>query len=168
MAGLLIIDGYNAIHALPILRSKLNKGLEYARDGLTTMIREWRTQHPTWEVLIVYDGQSVSSGTVQSSRQGVPGVKCVFTSSMVEADERIKQAVRNQDPKAETIVITRDREILACCRDHGVRFESPDFLLNKRTRDPHRTQAKSEDIPDKDKKEISDWYRDALKEKGSI
>ena len=168
MAGLLIIDGYNAIHALPILRTKLDKGLEHARDGLTTMIREWRTQHPTWEVLLVYDGQSIEKGTIQNNRGATTGIKTIFTASTVEADERIKQAVRNQDPKAETIVITRDREILACCRDHGVRFESPDFLLNKRTKDIHRAHANIEEIPDKDKKEISSWYRDALKGRGSI
>jgi predicted RNA-binding protein with PIN domain len=160
--NLLIIDGYNAIHALPSLRSRLDRGLEYAREGLAALIREWKSQRPSWEVVIVYDGQR------SSAERGVSGIQAVFTHSKMEADERIREMVRKQAPRSETIVITRDREILSSCRAHGVCFESPDFLIRKSRETQRRAAAKDESIPDKDRKEISDWYRDALRDKGSL
>ena len=165
---LLIIDGYNAIHALPELKSHLNKGLERARDALAKLAREWKAGHPACDVLIVYDGQSGVTGGTRDSGRGGAGIRCVFTPSRVEADDHIKKIIRKQGHDSQTIVITRDREILSCCRDHGVRFETPDFLLVKKAVRQRQADAPTKIATEKNKKEISDWYRDALKKKGAL
>ena len=108
MPCLLIIDGYNVIHALPSLRSRLDKGLEHARDGLVKLTREWRAKHAAWDVLIVYDGQSGMTGGRGGAGEGGAGVRCMFTASRVEADDHIKKMVRKQGPRSETVVITRE------------------------------------------------------------
>ncbi len=168
MAGLLIVDGYNVIHALPVLRRWLDQGLQPAREALIGLVREWKARRSTWEVLIVYDGQQADPEAIRGLGESVPGIQCVFTSSGVDADEEIKQIVRSRNPKAETTVITGDREILACCRDHGVYFESPDFLVSKRKSRPRLPDSNKEAISDKERKEISGWYRAALKKRGTI
>lgn len=165
---LLILDGYNIINAFPDLRRRLSTNLESARDGLYALVSDWRRQHPAWEVLVVYDGQGAGSGMAQNNRGRTGGVKTIFTVSAVEADERIKEAIRKQDTSTETVVITRDREILACCRDHRVRFESPEFLTRSKKSKDHRLTGEADPTTAKEKNEISNWYKDALKNQGVI
>jgi len=167
-APLLVVDGYNAIHALPELRARLDHSLEHARDGLMKIAREWRARHAAWEVVIVYDGQT---GVMSpESAKGGGGVRAVFTPSRQEADDRIKKMIRQKERGAEMVVLTRDREILGCGRDHGVRGENPEFLVRRSEPKSKKAAAAGpkKDTAAKDRKEVTDWYREALRAKGKI
>ena len=89
--NILIIDGYNAIYKILELRLKLERGLEFARSGLASLVSTWNRAHSSYDCLIVFDGNNSAAGPTKTT---LNGVRCFFTRTKSEADDEIIRNIR--------------------------------------------------------------------------
>ncbi len=102
----MIVDGYNVIHRVPVLRDRLPDGLEAARRGLIQYCTEWMTRRrDVYLFFVVFDGDSTVHG---EDVGGAPGVRMIFTRSGESADDRILQLVQERESISRCIVVSDD------------------------------------------------------------
>jgi predicted RNA-binding protein with PIN domain len=124
----LILDGYNIIHKVPQLRDHLNQSLEDARKALANFILTWaRTHHHKGSISIVFDGRD---GIINSS-QSLCGIKCIYTKTKQEADDKIISIVRNSQNKKDITVISDDNYVTNNCKAHGATVRPTQHLLQE-------------------------------------
>jgi predicted RNA-binding protein with PIN domain len=106
----LIVDGYNALHALERYAHLLDTDLEQARDGLVRELSE-HTVHADLSVTVVFDAHK-SEGT--PTERVVDGVRVMFGTKKQSADHLIErrtyEATRSTAPR-DVVVATNDRLI---------------------------------------------------------
>jgi predicted RNA-binding protein with PIN domain len=150
----LILDGYNIIHKIPQLQTHLNHSLEDARKALASFMITWaRTHHNKASISIVFDGRD---GIISSS-QSLCGIKCIYTKTKQEADDRIISIVRNSQNKKDITVISNDNYVTNNCKAHGATVKPAQYLLQG-----HKTASNAESeklIDDKTATEITDMLR---------
>ena len=102
----LIVDGYNVIHAWPMLKRLLNEAsLEAARDKLVERLAVLGMVRGA-EVTVVFDSHRAAS----SSEEMVEGVRVLFTRKGHSADHAIERiAYQASDAGDVIIVATSDR-----------------------------------------------------------
>lgn len=102
----MIVDGYNVIHRVPVLRERLPDGLEAARRGLIQYCTEWMTRRrDVYLFFVVFDGDTSVHG---SDIGGAPGVRMIFTRSGESADDRILQLVQERESISRCVVVSDD------------------------------------------------------------
>lgn len=102
----MIVDGYNVIHRVPVLRNRLANGLEAARRGLIQYCAEWMTRRrDVYLFFLVFDGDSSVHG---EDVGGAPGVRLIFTRSGEAADDRILQLVGERESISRCVVVSDD------------------------------------------------------------
>ncbi len=132
----IILDGYNIIHKIPHLQSHLNHSLEDARKALANFIITWaRTHHHKGSIAIVFDGRD---GIINSS-QALCGIKCIYTKTKQEADDKIISIVRNTQNKKDITVISDDNYVTNNCKVHGATVRPAQYLLQE-----HKTAPNTE------------------------
>jgi predicted RNA-binding protein with PIN domain len=150
----IILDGYNIIHKIPQLQSHLNHGLEDARQALASFMITWaRTHHNKTSISIIFDGRD---GIISSS-QSLCGIKCIYTKTKQEADDKIISIVRNSQNKQDITVISGDNYVTNSCKAHGATVRPAQYLLQE-----HKTASSTESeklIDDKTANEITDMLR---------
>ena len=102
---ILVVDGYNILHAWPELKKVMNQSLERGRERLIAILTELAETHHK-EVVLVFDGGKIGHWV---ERIPNPHVKVIFTSSLVTADTEIERFVYNRKNKREIMVATSDR-----------------------------------------------------------
>ena len=106
----LIVDGYNTVHAWPSLRSVLGShGLEEARRRLIAALAEFAASAGV-EVTVVFDAPR-STGR-PPSEEVVDGVQVRFTGGHDSADnviERLAYVATRSGPAVDVVVATSDR-----------------------------------------------------------
>ena len=102
---ILVVDGYNILHAWPELKKVMNESLERARERLIAILTELAETHNK-EVIVVFDGGKVGHWV---ERIPNPHVRVIFTSRLVTADTEIERFVYNRKNKSEIMVATSDR-----------------------------------------------------------
>jgi predicted RNA-binding protein with PIN domain len=124
----LILDGYNVIYKIPHLRDHLNQGLEDARKALANFMLTWaRTHNYKGSISIVFDGRD----GIINTNQSLCGVKCIYTKTKQEADDRIISIVRNSQNSKDITVISDDNYVANNCRAHGVTMRPSQYLLQE-------------------------------------
>jgi predicted RNA-binding protein with PIN domain len=150
----LLLDGYNVIHKIPQLQSHLNHSLEDARQALASFMITWaRTHHNKASISIVFDGRD---GIINNS-QSLCGIKCIYTKTKQEADDKIISIVRNSQNKKDITVISDDNYVINNCKAHGATVRPTQYLLQE-----HKTASNTESeklIDDKTANEITDMLR---------
>jgi predicted RNA-binding protein with PIN domain len=149
----IILDGYNVIHKIPQLKHNLENSLENARTSLANFVMTWTKTHThKGSIAIVFDGRD---GIINSS-QSICGIKCIFTKTKQEADDRIISMVRNHPNSKEIIVISDDNYVTNNCKAHGAQVRPADFLTQP------KSQVSIQDdkhIDSKTEQEITNWLK---------
>jgi predicted RNA-binding protein with PIN domain len=106
----LIVDGYNLIHAWPALRSALDQhGLEESRRRLLRELAEYRAAAGL-EITVVFDAPRGAGRA--ATEETVDGVRVRFTGGHDSADhviERLAYLATRAGPANDVVVATSDR-----------------------------------------------------------
>jgi len=124
---MIIIDGYNLIHALPELRRRLLAGdLAGAREGLLLLLRTLDLPKAYGAVSVVFDGARFSPGRHRDSR-----FRVLFSRAPRKADEEIWELLRAH-PRGKHLVISGDQQVQSYARREDADWESPEYVLRLR------------------------------------
>jgi len=150
----LLLDGYNVIHKIPQLRDHLTQSLEDARKALANFMMTWaRTHNHKGSIIIVFDGRD----GIINSNQSLCGIKCIYTKTKQDADDKIISIVRNSQNKKDITVISDDNYVTNNCKAHGAIVMSAQYLLQEHKAAPNGDPEKL--IDDKTANEITDMLR---------
>jgi predicted RNA-binding protein with PIN domain len=150
----IILDGYNVIHKIPQLQSHLNHSLEDARKALANFIITWaRTHNHKGSISIVFDGRD----GIINSRQSLCGIKCIYTKTKQEADDKIISLVRNTPNKKDITIISDDNYVTNNCKAHGAIVRPAQYLLQEHKAPPNAETEKL--IDSKTANEITDMLK---------
>ncbi len=106
-----ILDGYNAIHAIPALKKTLAHDAHSARELFIHAVARL-THHRKFRCTIVFDGSAPADATKQSPHAPVH----VLYSFPQTADSKIKQMIEQSKIRSLLVIISSDREILNFAR----------------------------------------------------
>jgi predicted RNA-binding protein with PIN domain len=116
MTEILIVDGYNIIHAIPEIENKLDRNLMSARSALEAALRKYQLNEKSIrEIYIVYDGNGFSGRDVED--MGL--VKNIYTSKDSDADNEIVNILKNMKKLNKTMVFSRDNFVINHARAMG-------------------------------------------------
>ena len=104
--SMVIIDGYNVIHAWDSLKEIANFSLEKARETLIDMLISYVAYTKT-DVTLVFDAYLVKDGMGSEFSQS--GVRVIFTKQDETADARIEAMMVELGPDYNIRVVTGDR-----------------------------------------------------------
>jgi predicted RNA-binding protein with PIN domain len=106
--NILIVDGYNALHAMPDLRPLLEKDREAARDRLIHRLSEFAVAAGV-EVIVVFDAR----GDQAVVEKAVDGINVRFGNGRRSADQIIERRVFELRERGmrDVVVATNDRAI---------------------------------------------------------
>ena len=149
----LILDGYNVIHKIPQLSAALNTSLEESRRLLANFMMTWKKTHAyNGRMCVVYDGRD---GIINRGEASY-GIKCIYTKTKQEADDRIISMVKSsQEPEAIT-VISNDNYVQNNCKVHGATVNAAQFLLRP---SKSKTKQLEKEISPVAVKDINDYLR---------
>jgi predicted RNA-binding protein with PIN domain len=137
----LVVDGYNAIHAIPETREKLNKSLEDARDAIISICEEYvKSSGFISEVKVVFDGDEKYRyvGKEVTTR----GRSQLF-SAKGKGDDKVIQTVKYFSARGKVIVASNDNYVRNNARVYGAGVMDVKDLVTKR--------GKKASSPDKDR-----------------
>lgn len=162
----IILDGYNVIHKLPMLTVKLDQGLEASRLALAQLLSTWCRRYSNADICIVFDGRDRESP--QTSPNTIAGIKCIFTRTGEDADDRIIKLVRNSGTPRDVTVISEDNNVINSCRAHGADVKPASFLIpsNKKNRTDPKGSNKTASSSSQNR--ITAYYKACLRDRGCI
>jgi predicted RNA-binding protein with PIN domain len=132
MTKILLIDGYNVINRVPVLKPSLEGGLENARNRLVLQVSTWSQTHPGVECVIVFDGDKKFAG---SRDQRLSGVRCVFSPAAHGGDDEIIRFVRGyKGSPSDITVVSDDNNVGNNCRAHGASVQPSGYIMTGRSR----------------------------------
>ncbi len=117
----LLVDGYNIIHAWPRLSALLEEKLELAREGLLSSL-EPLADLESFQVWVVFDGGTADRPFVQLEERG--GLKVLFSRRDQSADALIEELTRRMAANYEVSVATGDHAEGDLAFFHGARIIS--------------------------------------------
>ncbi len=124
--NMLIIDGYNLIHADEHLKSTSSFSLEKAREELMDMLSNY-VSYTKNELLLVFDAYLVKDGA--GSELMRDGYKVVFTKADQTADAYIEKQMYELGPDYSIRLVTDDRLLQFSAVHSGIsRMTSKEFL----------------------------------------
>jgi len=117
----ILVDGYNVIRRTPRWNDLFRRDMAEARSALLQHCATMKARHrDISEIVVIFDGDS---SVASHPAPNAPGVRAIFTSTGVEADERIVEAVRSGTPR-ETLVVSDDAEVIGKSRRLGASVAS--------------------------------------------
>jgi len=106
---IIIIDGYNIIHAIKKLEAALDRGLKEARSSLISFcIQLFSVRCDIEEIHIVFDG---TSDLYCSEESPHPKIRIYYTPTGEDADDRIIEILRAYNGKSQVAVVTNDNYV---------------------------------------------------------
>jgi len=170
----LILDGYNVIYAIPVLRKIILKhGPAKARESLIDLCVKYRgSRRDISCIYIVFDAPSRSPQQGCGSCPGqlnFKGVKVIFSQGKKEADDVIIEFLKNNDPAESFIVVSSDNYVCNNSRIYSARVMSPTAFRNelgKKVMPEKKPGKKISDDIKVYKSEVTDWYEEELKKGG--
>lgn len=160
----IVIDGYNVIYAIPVLRKKiLKQGPLKAREGLIEICAQYKSaRKDISRIYIVFDGKRQDEPVTTSDRGGI---SVIFSQGEKEADDIIIELVKESDNAKSFIVISGDNYVCNNSKACSARVMSPTAFtreLGKRIIPRDRPEKISTDIKHY-RSDVTDWYREELK-----
>ncbi len=122
---ILIIDGYNIIHADPQLKKLLEQDLATAREGLLAALRPLHDQ-ALYDIVVVFD--SSNPDMPQATLEDVGGIEVAFTAVGQSGDAFVESLVRRLGRKSEVLVATNDRQLQFVVQGYGAVVKSSESL----------------------------------------
>ena len=115
----LILDGYNVIHAIPELERQLDRSLEAAREALIGHCCAYQASRgDVQEIYVVFDGRETDE---QAPTRRQPRVTVMFTPKREEADDRILHLIKTAQGRTEFVIVSNDTYVFNNARAHGAR-----------------------------------------------
>ena len=126
----MIIDGYNVIHKIPALLSRLDKSLEGARMALADLVFDWkRISRYKGKVCVVFDVRG--EGSEGDAYFEARGIRCIYAN---DADGRIIRLIQENGSSAGILVISADNRVRNHCKAYSAGIEDPQFLIKRSKR----------------------------------
>ena len=164
----LILDGYNVIHAIPELERQLDRSLDAAREALIGRCCAYQASRgDAQEIYIVFDGRETDD---QAPTKRGPRVTVLFTPRKEEADDRILRLIKDAKGHTEFVIVSNDTYVFNNSRAHGARvipaaewyrWVQPKPAAPARTRRPAGDDGKST-LPPRAAREITEAYQQEL------
>ena len=164
----LILDGYNVIHAIPELERQLDRSLEAAREALIGHCCAYQASRgDVQEIYVVFDGRETDD---QAPTRRQPRVTVMFTPKREEADDRILRLLKDAKGSTEFVIVSNDTYVFNNSRAHGARvipaaewyrWMQPKPAAPARTRRPAGGGEKSTLSP-RAAREITEAYQQEL------
>jgi predicted RNA-binding protein with PIN domain len=155
---ILIIDGYNAIHAAQDRFRKIS-GLEQQRNHFLRILNS-STSFNQYKVVVVFDGQTQSPSGTKFFRNNV---QVIYTGAGREADDVIQDILRKKAHQSQLEIVSSDNRVRNTANDHSVTaIRSEQFwqMIQPRSK---KKKGTSEDSHPSDrqlsKKELNEWLR---------
>jgi len=124
----LIVDGNNAIHAIPQLAKELPLDRSRARESLLHLLEPLNSLGAI-RLTVVFDGRGGPQSVTQYKR--LPDYTIIFSSSVEGADGVIERMVMaSKQPQCLTIV-TNDSLIRNCAYSHGAAAMKVEEMVKK-------------------------------------
>lgn len=101
----LVVDGYNIIHAWPDLIRLKNESFEHARDKLLDILADFRGSTQCL-VVVVFDAYMVKKRA--GNKESIDGLEVIFTQEGETADSCIERLVSQLPRETRVIVATSD------------------------------------------------------------
>jgi predicted RNA-binding protein with PIN domain len=137
-----LIDGYNLIHALGMIRKKMDPGgLEESRRILLAFLAKAFGENAA-RVTIVFDAQHAPPGLPRL--QEIHGLHVHFAPKDQNADDVIETLIYEADQPRALVVISNDHRLQLAAQRRGARTWSHDELLDFLEKRPP-TAAKPEE-----------------------
>lgn len=105
MQEILLIDGYNIIHAWPELKNIAEQSLEEARHVLLEMMQDFQG-YKGYRLIVVFDAHMIPGGL--EKKEMVGGVEVVYTRENETADHYIERLVDGIPKNIQVMVATSD------------------------------------------------------------
>jgi uncharacterized protein len=140
----LVVDGYNAINAIPEVRKLLKDSLLSARSRIIMLASEYaRSSGYITDFCVVFDGQDRYR---YLERMYVPqDAKHTFSKSG-EGDDKILETVRNFSEKGKVVVASNDNYVRNNSRSYGAAIiDSEELGGKKKKKMPADKDTKSDD-----------------------
>lgn len=155
MKTTLIVDGYNAINAIPEAREKLKEGLERARKTILIISKEYaRRSGYITDICVVFDGDDKYRylDAIDISRG-----KSYLFSPIGGGDDKIIDMVKQYSSKGKVVLASNDNYVRNNSRVYGASVISSEELY-KRVKKPSRGGSPKK-ITRKMEKEITNEYK---------
>ena len=132
----LVVDGYNAIHAIPDVRTQADKSLLRARSEIIALSREYaRVSGFIGDVKVVFDGDDRYR---YLDKEGVDRDPAQIFSATGEGDDKIIEVVKECSRKGKVIIASNDNYVRNNACAHGaVPINSQDLIGKKVPLDPN-------------------------------
>jgi uncharacterized protein len=152
---MLVVDGYNLIHAHPRLSDIVKLDLDAAREDLLKELTPLAYPDYYHLLMVVFDAAgSQQSEPVVEEREGI---EVVFTRRGQSADSFIEAAVRHMVQDGEVEVVTNDRVLAGVVSGFGARVINGASLLEmakqalRKTREDMRRMSQGRRAPLEDR-----------------
>jgi predicted RNA-binding protein with PIN domain len=124
----LIIDGNNALHAIPVLAKSLERDRQLARDDLIRMLEPLQARNQ-YLLTVVFDGRG--GKTSLTKHQGNSNYSIIYSSSSQGADGVIERMLMGAEFPERITVSTNDNLIRNCAYTHGAAVMRVEELVKK-------------------------------------
>ena len=124
----LIIDGNNALHAIPQLAKTLDRDRQMAREDLVHMLEPLQVRNG-YLLTIVFDGRG--GKTALTKHRGNEEYSIIYSSSSQGADVVIEMMLIAAEFPERIIVRTNDNLIRNCAYKHGAAVMRVEELVKK-------------------------------------
>lgn len=106
---ILVIDGYNVIHAIKEFELALDRGLKEARASLISFcVQALCVRRNIDKIFVVFDG---TSGFHCDEENPHPKINILYTPTDEDADDRIIEILRSYTGKNQVTVVTNDNYV---------------------------------------------------------
>lgn len=150
MIEVLIVDGYNVIHAVPALEHSLKCSLKKARSLLEEALRQYQSKEKSIKrVYVVYD----SRANTEKRLEDLGLIKNIFVSSSSNADSEIVSLLKSASKTSNIAVLSRDNFVMNHTRAMGANILPIDAFCRKLPR--HDRAERKTEIDESEKEEIN-------------
>ncbi len=141
MTTTLIVDGYNAINAIPEIKSDIARGLSFARESILALSKEFaRSSGYITDVKVVFDGRDRYRGDAAFGFGGRR--ECIFSGTGT-GDEKIIETIKEASRKGRVVVASNDNYVRNNSRAYGAAIMSSEDLLRRKGGDRRRARSGS-------------------------
>ncbi len=128
MSEVILVDGYNVIHASPPLAARSGESLESAREGLLARLLPLSDMGEA-EVLVVFDAAAAGRPAVEVEKRG--RMRVLYSRRGQSADDLIEELSRRLAPTYRVTVVTGDRPQGRLAFFQGAAVIGADMLMER-------------------------------------
>lgn len=160
MDTILVVDGYNAINAIPRTQKEMKRGLSFARKAILAISKKYaRSSGYITKVSVVFDGDDKYED--MNKLYPVHGASQVF-SRTGEGDDKIIDTVKRYSRHSRVILASNDNYVRNNSRAYGAALISAEELACSRKSTPEHGKIVDKRINSALQDKITREYRKEL------